>query len=238
MSRKWIFIVIICLFFVSCSGNEEEYQLIKPVEGEITAEIVVEKFGTFKVRLFPNKAPKAVENFLTHAQNGYYDGTLFHRVIPDFMLQGGIPSGSGDTEESIWGGTFEDEFSEDLHAYRGALCMANNNLEATNGSQFFFVQTTTSFLEELEELVIYKGHSLQQYLVAAYQTDLTTALLEKYKLYGGAPWLEGHNTVFGQIYEGIELLDEIAAIQTSEDDRPIEDVIIETIRVVETERIE
>ncbi|MBR2100671.1 MAG: peptidylprolyl isomerase, partial [Eubacterium sp.] len=76
--------------------------------------------------LLPEAAPKAVENFTTHAKNGYYDGLIFHRVIKDFMIQGGDPNGTGMGGESIWGAPFEDEFSLDARNYYGALSMANS----------------------------------------------------------------------------------------------------------------
>ena len=96
-------------------------------------------FGEITIRLFTEEAPKAVENFTTHAEEGYYDGLTFHRVINGFMIQGGDPAGDGSGGESIWGGTFEDEFSDQLYNFNGALSMANRG-EDTNGSQFFIVQ--------------------------------------------------------------------------------------------------
>lgn len=97
--------------------------------------------GDVKVVLFPDEAPLAVENFITHAKNGYYDGLIFHRVINNFMIQGGDPTGTGAGGESIWGGDFVDEFSDSLRNFRGALSMANGGQD-TNSSQFFIVQTT------------------------------------------------------------------------------------------------
>ncbi|GDZ82869.1 peptidyl-prolyl cis-trans isomerase [Leuconostoc citreum] len=96
--------------------------------------------GDIQVKLFADLAPKTVENFVTHAKNGYYDNGIFHRVIKDFMVQGGDPNGTGMGGESIWGGSFEDEFSDKLRNVRGALSMANAGPN-TNGSQFFIVQT-------------------------------------------------------------------------------------------------
>ncbi|MGR8823427.1 peptidylprolyl isomerase [Leuconostoc citreum] len=96
--------------------------------------------GDIQVKLFADLAPKTVENFVTHAENGYYDNGIFHRVIKDFMVQGGDPNGTGMGGESIWGGSFEDEFSDKLRNVRGALSMANAGPN-TNGSQFFIVQT-------------------------------------------------------------------------------------------------
>lgn len=95
--------------------------------------------GDIKMMLFPQAAPKAVENFVQHCKDGYYDGVTFHRVIEDFMIQGGDPQGNGTGGESIWGGSFEDEFSDNLYNFRGAVSMANAGY-GTNGSQFFIVQ--------------------------------------------------------------------------------------------------
>ena len=113
-------------------------QIAAPEKGDLVATMSTSA-GDIKIRLFPSFAPKAVENFTTHSKNGYYDGLTFHRVIRDFMLQGGDPTGTGCGGESIWGRTFEDEFTPELHNLRGALSMANAG-PGTNGSQFFIVQ--------------------------------------------------------------------------------------------------
>lgn len=95
--------------------------------------------GDIKIQLFEKQAPMTVENFVRLAEKGYYDGVIFHRVIKDFMIQGGDPKGDGTGGESIWGHPFEDEFSSQLFNFRGALSMANSG-PSTNGSQFFIVQ--------------------------------------------------------------------------------------------------
>ena len=100
-------------------------QLENPIAGETVAVLDTTR-GTIKIRLFPSEAPKAVENFTTHAKNGYYDGLIFHRVIKDFMIQGGDPTGTGCGGESIWGSSFEDEFSSNLCNLKGSLSMANS----------------------------------------------------------------------------------------------------------------
>ena len=102
--------------------------------------------GDMSFVLFPEIAPKAVENFTTHAKNGYYDGLIFHRVIKDFMIQGGDPNGTGTGGQSIWGAPFEDEFSVDAHNYYGALSMANAG-PGTNGSQFFITHVACPWLD-------------------------------------------------------------------------------------------
>ncbi|MFP4541231.1 MAG: peptidylprolyl isomerase [Opitutales bacterium] len=110
---------------------------------EITAELTA---GTVKFRLFPDRAPKAVENFVTHAKNGYYDDVPFHRVIKSFMIQGGDPTATGRGGQSIWGKPFKDECHKDLGFSKpGLLAMANAG-PGTNGSQFFITTAATPWL--------------------------------------------------------------------------------------------
>jgi peptidylprolyl isomerase domain and WD repeat-containing protein 1 len=106
------------------------------------AAILHTTMGDIHLRLFPEAAPKTVENFVTHARNGYYNGTIFHRVIKKFMIQGGDPLGDGTGGESIWGGEFEDEFSSLKHDKPYTLSSANYGPN-TNGSQFFITTEKT-----------------------------------------------------------------------------------------------
>ena len=143
--------------------------------GDIVATMKT-TLGDIKILLFPDAAPKAVENFTTHAKNGYYTGIIFHRVIPDFMIQGGDPTGTGRGGESIWGRSFEDEFSVDYHNIRGALSMANAG-PGTNGSQFFIVQAKevdSSLLSQMEQLS---------------DRGFPTECVEDYRILGGTPGL-------------------------------------------------
>lgn len=102
--------------------------------------------GDIEFKMFPEVAPKTVENFTTHVKNGYYDGLIFHRVIANFMIQGGDPTGSGTGGESIWGEPFEDECTPDVtFNKKGLLAMANAG-PGTNGSQFFITTVPTPHL--------------------------------------------------------------------------------------------
>lgn len=172
--------------------------------------------GDLTVKLFPEQAPKTVANFIGLAKKGYYDGVVFHRIIKDFMIQGGDPSGTGMGGESIYGQPFEDEFSEELYNLRGALSMANAGPN-TNGSQFFIVQNQ-NFLYSAEEL---ERGGWPQAIAAAYADN------------GGTPHLDRRHTVFGQLADqaSYEVLDKIAALSTDGSDRPLTEVIIETIEV-------
>lgn len=176
--------------------------------------------GDMTFVLFPEVAPKAVENFTTHAKNGYYNGIIFHRVIKDFMIQGGDPTGTGMGGESIWGKSFEDEFSLDARNYYGALSMANAG-PGTNGSQFFIVQAKTCPSQMLMQMEDLKDQGFPQ------------ECIDNYKAVGGTPWLDFHHTVFGQIIEGTDTLEDIAAVKTGMQDKPIYDVVIEGIDIIE-----
>ncbi|OBZ71584.1 Peptidyl-prolyl cis-trans isomerase cyp15 [Grifola frondosa] len=105
-------------------------------------------FGDMHLRLFPQQAPKAVENFVGHARSGYYEGVIFHRVIPKFMIQTGDPLGDGTGGTSIWGREFEDEFSDDLKHDRPYTVSMANAGPNTNGSQFFITTNATPWLDK------------------------------------------------------------------------------------------
>src|SRR6201997_1014968 len=133
--------------------------------------------GTIAIELFDEDAPKTVDNFRKLAADGFYDGIIFHRVIPDFMIQGGCPQGTGTGGP---GHKFEDEFNHHK-VVRGALAMANAGPN-TNGSQFFIVTTDA------------------------------------------APWLDGKHTVFGQVSDGMDVVDRLEGVDTDASDRPTDPI--------------
>ena len=142
--------------------------------------------GPIQLEFFDADAPKTVGNFRTLAEDGFYDGVVFHRVIPDFMIQGGDPTGTG------MGGpgyTFEDE-PNDHSVVRGALAMANAGPN-TNGSQFFIVTAEAT------------------------------------------PWLDGKHTVFGQVTNGMDVVDTISQLATDANDKPREPVVIDRVELAE-----
>lgn len=191
-------------------------QLSAPQKGD-TLAVMHTNMGDIKIKLFPEKAPKTVENFVTHSKNGYYNGLKFHRVINDFMIQGGDPHGNGTGGESIWGGSFPDEFDPELHNLRGALSMANSGPN-TNGSQFFIVQAREVPANMLEQMRDLEDNG--------FPADITAAYAEL----GGTPWLDFRHTVFGQVTDGMDVVDKIAAVETN-NDVPCEDVIISSIDI-------
>jgi len=172
--------------------------------------------GNIQLQLFPEQAPKTVENFVTHAKAGYYDGLTFHRVIPNFMIQGGDPTGTGMGGESIWGQPFEDELSQELYNLRGALSMANAGPN-TNGSQFFIVQDK-DMTDQMQSQMSDAG--FPEEIVDAYKN-------------GGTPWLDFRHTVFGQVIDGMDVVDAIAQVKTDSSDQPATPVTMDKVTVSE-----
>jgi cyclophilin family peptidyl-prolyl cis-trans isomerase len=157
-----------------------------------TAVIETNK-GTIKFELLEQDAPKTTENFRTHAANGYYDGVIFHRVIPNFMIQGGDPLGEGYGGESAWGGKFDDEIDRGSELYagpynKGTVAMANSGPN-TNGSQFFIMHVDYP--------------------------------------------LPPSYTKFGKLTEGQDVVDAIAAVQTNQNDKPLEPVVMNKVYIEE-----
>ena len=202
------------------TGAKKTQQLEEAQKGETIAVMKVKDFGEIKFKFFLKDAPLAVKNFVTLADNGYFDGQTFHRVINDFMIQGGDPTGTGTGGESIWGEEFENEISENLLPLRGSLCMANAGPD-TNESQFFIVQAKPDAAKEIIDSGV---------------TDLTEEQKKLFEEQGGDPSLTGSYTVFGQIIEGYDVLDKIAATPvedngSGEQSKPVENVVIESVTI-------
>ena len=272
--------LVLCLGLTGCDKDKDintndpyakmdyGFQMELPNEGD-TVAIMHTSMGDISIRLFPEAAPKTVENFTTHAKNGYYDGLTFHRVIKDFMVQGGDPKGDGTGGESIWGEPFEDEFSNKLMNLRGSLAMANSGV-ATNGSQFFINQAgpiagldAKGWAKKFNYdtmMSAYQGY-YEQY-AGAYGPSFTAQfpdlesfvneyaggvspdsrlvpdeVWELYAQYGGNIHLDGAwrksggHTVFGQVYEGMDIVDKIAAVPVDESDKPTTPVTVKSIEI-------
>lgn len=230
------------------SGHPFGFQLDEPAIGEEIA-VMHTNFGDLYIRLFPEQAPKAVQNFKTLSEDGYYDGALFHRVIADFMIQSGDPTGTGSGGTSCWGTMFEDEFDASLGNLRGALSMANIGSADTNGSQFFINQRSAKALAIEEMRAYYEANraSLAYDTFEAFYASqngldaskLTEEILSVYEEHGGNIHLDGPlsstglgHTVFGQVFSGMDVVDTIAALETTETNLPMEFVCVDSIEFV------
>ena len=171
--------------------------------------------GEIKIQLFEEQAPKTVKNFVQLAEKGYYDGVIFHRVIPDFMIQGGDPTGTGRGGKSIYGKAFEDEFSDQLFNFTGAVSMANAGPN-TNGSQFFIVSN-----EHVP------ANMVKQMKAVGYPQEI----IDHYAKVGGTPWLDHRHTVFGQVLTGMDVVKKISQVERDNMDKPKKDVVMEKVTI-------
>jgi cyclophilin family peptidyl-prolyl cis-trans isomerase len=251
MKSKLKIIAVICAFALSlagCKGDSttdraEDGPVLNPVvttedvtiknfempaAGEKIAVINVKGYGQIKVKLFADVAAKATENFIGLADMDYYDELIFHRVIPNFVIQGGDPRGDGTGGNSMWGGRFDGGVPEGLYHFSGAIAYANSGGTDSDGSQFYIVCTDQDYT--------YCGGDGMGNIV----TDIDNSgliipknVLEKYKEVGGVPMLDGNYTVFGQVFEGLDVVRAISKTETDDNDKPLHQVLMENVEIVE-----
>ncbi len=222
---------------------EQLPQLSELEEGETIATLKT-SMGDISIRFFEEYAPMAVENFLTLAEEGYYDGIVFHRVIDDFMIQGGDPTGIGTGGESIYGGKFDDEITPYLRHFSGAVAMANSGSN-TNGSQFYIVENDELSAEEIAYYEQFVENPKDVYVVDSYTgTEFTNdrffspVVAEEYIENGGTPFLDFNYTIFGQVIDGMDVVHAIGEVETydgtnGQQDKPVEDVVINSIEITQ-----
>ncbi len=258
-------LAVCCLINTGCTpktlpgniGNEVTF-----ADGDLIAEIEIENYGTMKAKLFPDIAPQAVDNFKQLVEKNYYNGLKIHYVMPDNRIQGGSLNGDGTGGSSglNLNGYFENETSADARHFRGALCMANDS--GHNTTQFYIVNSKKTeditkysaekFLAKAAEYTTQKegmestdpDYELVTYY-ETYYTNLATMISgaseevkAKYASVGGVPMWDGGSTVFGQLFEGLDVLDKISGVEVTTDNkgvlcRPVEDIIIKEVRIIE-----
>lgn len=229
MRYRWLAAAVSAVMLCSFSGCErKQVQLDEkpvlnytaPAEGEEIVRITIKDYGDVTVKLFPELLPEACENFKELAKSGYYDELIFHRVIENFMIQGGDPKGDGTGGESIWGGKFDGGSNEQLIHLPGALAYANSAGTSTDGSQFYLV-TGDEVTEESLGTIAGQGGLY-----------FTAEAKELYYQYGGTPWLDGGNyTVFGQVIDGLDVVYAVSHVPVGEKDKPKKAVYIEKMCV-------
>lgn len=235
-TKKNLFLILLMgIFMGACSSKMAKVEATTPQENkeetkEITTMVLIStNYGDMKAILY-NETPLHRDNFIKLVKEGYYDGTLFHRVIDGFMIQGGDPDSKTAKPKQILGQgglgyTIPAEFKQELIHKKGALAAARmgdnvNPQKASSGSQFYIAQGKRYTSEELNMLQARMGKQFNQTQKDAYVNE------------GGVPFLDYEYTVFGQVIEGLEVIDKIAKVQKDRYDRPVEDVKM-TISIVE-----
>ena len=235
-TKKNLFLILfIGILMSACSSKMSKVESANPKENkeeskEITTMVLIStNYGDMKAILY-NETPLHRDNFIKLVKEGYYDGTLFHRVIDGFMIQGGDPDSKTAKPNQMLGQggpgyTVPAEFKQELIHKKGALAAARmgdnvNPQKASSGSQFYIAQGKRYTSEELNMLQARMGKQFNQTQKDAYVNE------------GGVPFLDYEYTVFGQVIEGLEVIDKIAKVQKDRYDRPVEDVKM-TISIVE-----
>jgi len=198
-------------------------------EKKETMVIISTSFGDMKIKLY-NETPQHRDNFIKLAKEGFFDGLLFHRVIQGFMIQGGDPNSKNAQPGQMLGAggpgyTVPAEFNPQLIHKKGALAAARqgdqvNPAKASSGSQFYIVQGKPVAAQEL------------QFLSSRTGVKYTEEQAAEYAQSGGTPFLDMQYTVFGEVVEGLDVIDKIAAVRTAPGDRPLEDIKF-SVRVIE-----
>ncbi len=224
--KKFVPTFVLLLFTLSVFAKNPKNQYVR----------IKTNYGECIIRLY-NETPKHRDNFIKLIKQGFYNGTLFHRVIQDFMIQGGDPAskkakpgealGEGDV-----GYTVDAEFRDSLFHKKGVIAAArdNNLKKASSGCQFYLVEGkrfTDEQLDKLEQTRL-KGRKIPP------------AQREWYKSVGGVPHLDQNYTVYGEIVSGLDMVDRIAAVKKDEHDRPLQDVpmTVSLLRKKECKRLD
>ena len=202
-------------------GDAEILNFTAPRQGEGIVTLKIKDYGDVKIKLFPDLCPKGVENFLGLVKQGYYDELIFHRIINNFMIQGGDPKGNGTGGECIWGEKFDGGVSPNLCHAAGAVAYANSGSTDTDGSQFYIVTGQVYSEDDLRATEMQTG------------TTFSEQAREIYSTVGGTPWLDGKYTVFGQVIDGLDIIFKLQEVETDGYDKPYEAVVIESATVEE-----
>ncbi|MDR1169230.1 MAG: peptidylprolyl isomerase [Prevotellaceae bacterium] len=219
--NKNIVLLLILGLLASCKEEKSMKVSLETSEGDIVIQLYED-------------TPKHSENFLKLVKNGYYDGVIFHRVIEGFMIQSGDPDSKNPVPDGHYGRGGPDykipaEILPNHYHKKGVLAAARNNNPAkeSSGSQFYIVQGNVIDIEDLKALEENKK---------AVNSDFkfSEEAVKSYTATGGAPHLDGDYTVFGEVIEGLDVVDKIALTETRPDDRPVKDIFIKKATIVKT----
>ena len=183
------------------------------------ARINFKDYGSVTFRLYKDEEPELVERFIDACKNGLYDGIPVGNVIEDYILMAGSDPVNPDYDA-------EYEHKGNLYPFKGALCASGSGEKKRNTSAFQIIGIDKESLKNLEELIEHKGYTFSDYIKFGYDTEITHEELEMFMEYGGAPWLTGHAAVFGQAYEGLDVLEKVITAYNEDEET---EIIIDSI---------
>ena len=215
-----IMIFIMCLAFYGCSDSDGTTP-IQFTGGQQCrlVRINFRDYGSVTFRLYKDEEPELVEKFIEACKAGIYDGMPLGNVIEDYILTAGC-----DPVDPAYEAEYEHKGK--LYPYQGALCAYGSGKDKRNVSAFQIIGIGKEALENLEELIEHEGYTFSDYIKFGYETELTREELDSFMEYGGAPWLTGHVAVFGQAYEGLDVLEKVMASYNENEDT---EIIIDSI---------
>jgi len=221
MRTKTFLIILVLIGLINTNGFSQKNQ-------KQTKVLITTSLGNIKLVLY-NETPKHRDNFIKLVKEGFYDSTIFHRVISNFMIQGGDPESKKAKKGQMLGQggpgyTVPAEFNKKFTHKKGALSAARmgdgvNPKKESSGSQFYIVQGKKTTKKELEQMSKRTGATYTEEQIKEYETN------------GGTPFLDMNYTVFGEVVEGFDVIDKIAAVKKGRGDRPVEDIKI-TMKIV------
>lgn len=226
----YIIVTVISFILIGCNKNTSvsNAQFVAG-SGDYVVRITFADYGQITFRIFKDAAPEAVEQFVSEASSGYYNGTRVNTVIEDYCF---IMNSLSANESTMY--DMADSDADKYLPYRGSICFSDIS-NGINAGSIMVINSDSDFLKELSELLEYKQVTLAEYLKQAYGVTLDDKEIASYMSYGGAPWLYGHTVVFGQVYDGFDVLDKLNLVMTSEDGLyiPTEEIIIESIEIIQ-----
>lgn len=226
----------VCL--MGCSSETVSTDQTQKGFGKAIIRINIANYGNVDVRLFPEDSSECYDAFMDNVRNGIYNGSSVSRIIDDYcIVVSGASDKTGNSQSDMTGE--ESELSEEvpytgIYPLYGSLCISNDATDS-GSSEFMIIGTDSAFINELDEMVCYKGVTLKEYILNAYGVEISDEEIQMFKEKGGAPWLYKKCKVIGQVFNGLDVIDELSKVTVSADVSysPLEDIIVDSIELVE-----
>ena len=210
MKKRLSFLFMILIFITAlsaCSGSQNDLHQFETDDETRLLRFCIKDYGNLDFRIYPDAEPVVAARFIELAESGYYTGMSFNTFIDDYLAMAGPDSDAKDSGKEKT--EIRDSETPSLYPFYGALCLSFDENMNCDMNRFYVITVTADQIENLNELVEFKGYTFNDYMKFGYNTEMGSDETNLFKEYGGAPWLYGHTCVIGQCYDGMELLEEI-----------------------------